>query len=85
MNTTLQNTKAAQRFYAVDRRPLTDEEKRVRFNAYALKSPECPADILQECAHEIGRAILNDCILIPVPDHNGDTRANRRLCIIRIP
>ncbi len=78
--TTLQTTKAPARFYAVGTRPLTDEEKRVRFNAYALKSPECPEDILQECACGMAAEIEGDCILIPVPDHTGDTLANLRLC-----
>jgi hypothetical protein len=76
---TLHTTKAAQRFYAVGTRPLTEEEKVIRFEAYALKSTECPNDILRECAYAMAMEIDADCILIPVPDHTGDTKANRRL------
>jgi hypothetical protein len=76
---TFHTTKAAQRFYAVGSRPLTEEEKVIRFEAYALKSPECPNDILRDCAYAMAMEIDADCILIPVPDHTGDTKANRRL------
>ncbi len=78
--TTLQTTKARTRFVASGYRPLTDSERQDRFNAYALKSPDCPEEILNECAFHIGQQILGDCVLIPVPDHTGDTRANLRLC-----
>jgi len=77
---TLHTTRAHLRFVANATRPMTEDEKAVRFNAYALKSPECPAGILRECAYGMGTEIQGDCILIPVPDHTGDTRANLRLC-----
>ena len=76
---TFNSTLAAERFYPNNSRPLTEDEKTIRFNAYALKSPECPNDILQHCAYYMARNIDADCILIPVPDHNGDTKANRQL------
>jgi hypothetical protein len=76
---TFNTTLASERFYPNNSRPLTEEEKSIRFNAYALKSPECPNDILQHCAYYMARNIDAACILIPVPDHTGDTKANRRL------
>jgi len=79
-NNAFRTTRAHLRFYAAGRRPLTEDEKQIRFNAYALKSPECPDAILRECAYGMGNEIQGDCILIPVPDHTGDTRANLRLC-----
>ena len=80
MNNAFRTTRAHLRFIAADRRPLTEDEKTIRFNAYALKSTECPDAILRECAYGMGNEIKGDCILIPVPDHTGDTRANLRLC-----
>ncbi len=51
-----------------------------RLNAYALKSPACPEDVVDECAIDMARLIAGpDCILVPIPAHDGTTATTRRL------
>jgi hypothetical protein len=51
-----------------------------RLNAYALKNPGCPQELVEECAAAMSALIHRErCILVPVPDHNGNTAVNFRL------
>ena len=51
-----------------------------RLNAYALKNPAAPQELVDECARDMAALIHKErCILVPVPDHNGHTAVNTRL------
>ncbi len=62
------------------RRTPADIERRL--NAYALKTLDCPEEVLDECARDMAATIpagTSRCTLVPVPDHTGRTAVNRRL------
>jgi len=74
-------TKAARLFVQTGRRIRNAEEQSACLRAYLLKSKACAIEIVAACAGEMGRLIAGeDCTLIPVPDSNGCTIQNRRLC-----
>nr|NLD40418.1 hypothetical protein [Actinomycetales bacterium] len=71
---------AAHRYVSSHAPARTRQDIIRRLNAYALKNPGCPADVVDECAIDMAYLIHKErCILIPVPDHNGNTAANTRL------
>jgi hypothetical protein len=81
MNTpTTRTTKTARLFVQRGARTQNRAEAIAHIQAYALKSKDCQPETLNACAEEMAGLIYSeDCILIPVPDHNGDTSANLRL------
>ena len=72
-------TLAARRYVSPRQRPLTSDEAQTRAISYMLKDPLCPSNIVDEAAIGMAALIGGNCNLIPAPDRNGDTAANRRL------
>lgn len=73
-------TKSARRYVSPNTRPLTREEAETRALAYALKNPACDRDLIDAAAREMAKQIDGQRgYLIPVPDHTGNTTANRKL------
>jgi len=80
MRTMQVSTLAAHRYVSSHAAHRTQADIRRRLNAYALKSPDCPQEVIEECAADMAALIVKErCILIPVPDHTGNTATNRRL------
>ena len=61
-------------------RPLTSAEMETRALSYLLKAPACPQAGVDIAAYEMAAQIAGPCVLVPVPNHTGDTSANLRLC-----
>ena len=71
----------AARLYVSPRtRTLTQDEMETRALSYLLKDAICPEVGIDIAAREMAALITGPCTLIPVPNHTGDTSANRRLC-----
>ncbi len=75
------NVKSARLYVSPSRRPLTPEENETRRISYAIKDPASLtyAQDLETAAREMARLFFCPCILVPVPDRNGNTGANWKL------
>jgi len=83
---TTRTTKTARLFVPKGTRTQNNTERQTHDRAYLLKDRHCTAELMDDCAGEMAQLIAGqECILIPVPDHNGDTAQNLRLaeCISR--
>jgi hypothetical protein len=73
-------TKAARRYVSPRTRPLTQEEAEIRALAYAIKSPFCDSELVEAAARAMAAQIEGESgYLVPVPNHNGETAANKHL------
>jgi predicted amidophosphoribosyltransferase len=73
-------TKAARRYISPRTRTLTRGEAETRALAYAIKSATCDEELVEAAARAMATLIEGESgYLIPVPDHNGETEANKRL------
>jgi hypothetical protein len=72
--------RAAQLYVSPRTRPLNQDEMQVRALSYLLKEPTCPQAGVDIAAYEMAAQIAGPCVLVPVPNHAGDTGANLRLC-----
>ncbi len=73
------NIIAARRYVSPRSRALTVEEAETRRLAYAIKEAGCPDGDLRQAARDMAACIWGNCVLVPVPNSQGDTAANRRL------
>jgi predicted amidophosphoribosyltransferase len=70
-------TKALLLFVPNHTRPRNREEEQAHLRAYLLKANNCPPEIVDTCAKQMASLIRGEkCILIPVPDRNGNTDRN---------
>ncbi|MEI7903556.1 MAG: hypothetical protein WCK89_25235 [bacterium] len=73
-------TRAARRYVSPRQgRALTQRERETRALCYLIKSTDCPQDLVDQAAREMAALFWTPANLIPAPDRNGDTAANRRL------
>jgi hypothetical protein len=74
---TVNTTKAMFLFVQNGKRPRNREEELTHLRAYLLKASNCPPEIVDTCAKQMATLIRGEkCILIPVPDRNGNTDRN---------
>jgi hypothetical protein len=71
---------AARRYISPRTRPLSREEAETRRLAFSIKSTASPTADFALAALEMARLITGPCWLVPVPDSQGNTDANARLC-----
>jgi len=77
---TTRHIKSAHLFVSKGTRPRNKSEMYTALNAYMLKDSGCPSEILEECARDMAQLIEGEnCILIPAPDHHGNTTQNLKL------
>lgn len=72
--------RAAQLYVSPRTRPLNQDEMQTRVLSYLLKETTCPQAGVDIAAYEMAAQIAGPCVLVPVPNHTGDTSANLRLC-----
>ena len=70
------NTLAARKYPNTRKGYLSDAEAETRRLAYAIKDPAAPAADFETAACEMAALISGPCWLVPIPDSEGDTRAN---------
>ncbi len=74
------NIITARRYVTVRERPLTPEEADTRRIAYALKLAEEADETFRQAGAELAALVDAPCVLVPVPDSQGGTAVNGRLC-----
>ncbi len=70
------NILAARKYKSLRAGQLSQAEAETRRLAYAIKDPSSPAGDFETAACEMAALITAPCWLVPIPDSNGNTRAN---------